>query len=148
MPFYKSTYNILKRPDEDEVFNENWMDSDRLITPLKKEWDYAREMQIEDVDFWEVLYEQGGGIGVYAAWLPYAEFYMMTVGWRPLRLDQWVNDRVIETYYGQNAQKDVFRRCAELGIKIPTYKVWVENDQMWLHQDKSIEKTIILPNRF
>ena len=49
MPFFKSTYNILKRPDEDEVFDPNWMDSDTLKLPKHKEWDYGRQMYIEDV---------------------------------------------------------------------------------------------------
>ena len=38
-------------------------------------------MQIEDVDLWEVIYEQGGSVGVYASYNPFAEFYMIRVGW-------------------------------------------------------------------
>lgn len=136
MPFFKSTYNILKRPDEDEVFNPNWMDSNTLVLPPKTDWTYDREMRIEDVDIWEVLYEASGGIGVYAAWCPYAEFYMMTIGWYPLRPGQQINDRKIEVYYGSNAQVDMFNRARQLGIPLNVKKVWVENDDMWLYPNQ------------
>jgi hypothetical protein len=76
---FKTTQNIFK--DFGEHFDPNWMDSDSLILPPKKEWDYKRPMQIEDVDLWEVIYEQGGSVGVYAAYNPFAEFYMIRVGW-------------------------------------------------------------------
>lgn len=141
MPIFKSTYNILKKPDEDEVFDENWMDSNKLFVPQNKEWDYSRELNIEDIDVWEVLYESGGGVGVYAAWLPYAEFYLLTTG--PDLRNQWVgllngveysyNDKFYETYYGKNAQKDVMKRCNELGIFLPKHYIWVDNDKMDLY---------------
>ncbi len=50
---FKSTQNIFK--DLQEYFDPNWMDSNSLILPPKKEWDYKRPMQIEDVDLWEVI---------------------------------------------------------------------------------------------
>ena len=91
MPFFKTTYNILVRPGEDELFDPNWMNSDKMILPPKKDWDYSRELQIEDIHIWEVLYEASGGIGIYAAWDPFAEFYMFTTGWVP----KTMNDRII-----------------------------------------------------
>ena len=133
MPLFKSTYNILKKQDEDEVFNPNWMDSDKIVLPPTKKWDYKREMDIEDVDIWEIIYEASGGLGVYAAWAPYAEFYMLTTGWKPLREGQTVNDRFIETYYGQGAQPKVLRRARELDIPLQTFKTWVEPEDMWLY---------------
>ena len=77
MPFFKSTKDILKSPWEDELFNPNWMDSDKLVLPPSKEWDYSRELSIEDVDIWEVISEMSGPSGIYASWLPYAEFYII-----------------------------------------------------------------------
>jgi hypothetical protein len=142
MPFFKSTYNILKSPEEDEVFNPNWMDSDSVILPPKKNWDYGREMIVEDVDIWEVLYEGSGGIGVYASWTPYAEFYLITTGLKSLLPGQRINDRIWETYYGADAQKKVYNRSRELGITLPIFKTWVEDtDISTLHQS---EKKIIL----
>lgn len=132
MAFFKSTYNILVKVDEDEVFNENWMDSNEVVAPPTQKWTYDREMQIEDVDIWEVLYESGGGTGVYASWSPYAEYYLITV------------QRQIETFYGPNAQSKVAKRAAELGIKLPFTQVWVDQEDMWLHTPVQLEKKIII----
>jgi len=134
MPFFKTTHNILTAVDEDELFNPNWMDSDKLILPPKKDWDYNREMQIEDVNVWEVLYQASGGIGVYAAWDPFAEFYMLTTGWLPRKEHQTINDKIIETYYGPKAQNQVYNRAKELGIPLKINSVWVDEDKLWLYK--------------
>ena len=125
MPFFRTTVNILK--DNGEHFDPNWMDSDSLILPPKQDWDYGREMQIEDVDLWEVIYEQGS-VGVYAAWTPYAEFYMFKPPWQMLE-SGWG----LETYYGPQAALRLETRLMEFGITLPKYKVWVEPEHMWLH---------------
>ena len=147
MPFFKSTYNIFLTPDEDEVFNPNWMDSDTLVLPPKIEWDYSRELQIEDVDIWEVVYEQGDGLGVYASWLPYAEFYMITnASFRQNTSccnEIGVNRDKIETYYGQNAQRIVQKRMKELNIPFHLNTHWVEPEDMWLYQTKEIVDLIL-----
>jgi hypothetical protein len=125
---FKSTANIFV--DFGEVFDPNWMNSNKVEMPPKQDWDYARELQIEDVDIWEVIYEQGGGVGVYAAWNPYAEFYLLRTGW-------W-NERNpgygIETYYGPGAQKQVQKRMKELGIPFASQQHWVEPEDMWLYE--------------
>jgi hypothetical protein len=125
MPIFKSTQNIFT--DNGEVFDPNWMDSDKLILPPKEPWDYKREMNIEDVDVWELVYEQGGGVGVYAAWHPYAEFYLIRTGW-------WNAPDNIETYYGAGAQKLVQKRMKELGMRFNLHQHWVEPEDMWLYQ--------------
>jgi hypothetical protein len=141
MPFFKSTYNIFVATDEDEVFDENWMDSDSLVLPPGKDWDYSRELQVEDIDIWEVIYEAGGGFGVYAAWAPYAEFYLITTGSNPNYNKTSRNglfnytDKLWETYYGKNAQKRVQKRMKELKIPFVTHSVYVDNSYMWLFQD-------------
>ncbi len=151
MPFFKSTYNILKKPDEDEVFDPNWMNSNKLVLPPKKEWDYSRELTIEDVDIWEVLVENGGGVGVYAAWYPYAEFYLITTGGNYKY--QWTsylnekpfnyNDKFWETYYGSGAQEKVIKRAKELNLILPVFKIWVEPEDMWLYQKPEILKSFL-----
>ena len=155
MPFFKSTYNILKKPDEDEVFDINWFDSPTLQLPPSPHWDYQREMTIEDVDIWEVLVENGGGVGVYAAWCPYAEFYLVTTG-SDLR-NRWFenlgkalysyNDRFWETYYGPGAQEIVSKRAIELGTPLKKTQAWVEEEDMWLYtkQEKYEKPRLIIP---
>jgi hypothetical protein len=138
MPIFKTTKNILSLRWEDELFNPNWMDSDKLVLPPKIDWDYSRDLTIEDVDIWEVLYEQGGGLGIYASWLPYAEFYMIT-----LPLLNVIPNR-IETYYGPEANKKVYQRAKDFGINLAINQIWVEPEEMWLYE-KSEEKKLIIP---
>jgi hypothetical protein len=121
MPIFKSTYNILKRPDEDEVFDPNWMDSDTLILPPKKDWDYQRELIIEDVDIWEVIFEYSGGTGLYAAWNPYAEFFMFTYR------------NTVETFYGAGAQIRLKQHLEKLEIPYCTNKIWVDDKEIYLY---------------
>ena len=134
---FKSTQNIFK--DFGEVFETKWMDSNKVETPPKWDWDYSRELKIEDVDIWEVIYEQGGAVGVYAAWCPYAEFYLVRVGWQK-EAQGWG----AETYYGPGAQQRVQARMKELGIPFFTNKIWVEPEDMYLYEgaDSGNLKTI------
>lgn len=125
MPFFKTTENIFK--NYGEYFDPNWMDSDKVILPPKTNWDYSRPMQIEDVDLWEVIYEAGSC--VYAAWSPFAEFYMIM----PLFSDS--NSPSIELYYGAGANEKVKKRMKELNLFVPNIKVWVEPEDMWLYTD-------------
>jgi hypothetical protein len=140
MPFFKTTHNILTKQDEDEAFNPNWMNSDQLILPPKKDWDYNREMQIEDVNLWEVLCEESAGRGVYVSWDPYAEFYLITTGFDFKNNFKWIQNRpyqgrIFETYYGPMAQNKVLARTKELNIgPIMINKIWVDDDKMWLYQ--------------
>lgn len=140
MPFFKTTKNILQTPWEDELWDDNWMDSDKLQLPPKVNWDYSRELKIEDIDIWEVIYQQGGGTGVYAAWSPYAEFYMIT-----LHGLNTIPDR-IETYYGIGVSEKVIKRCEELKIPIIINQIWVEPEDMWLYKEPEPKSnTLILP---
>jgi hypothetical protein len=149
MPLFKTTLNILKIVDSDELHNRNWMDSDKLQLPPggpdnpAYKWDYSREMTIEDVDIWEILYEASDGIGIYVAWLPYAEFYMVCSGWYP----NTIADKIIETHYGANSQTTVYKRAKELGIPLHVHQIWVDDKDMWLYneQPKNKDTTIILP---
>ena len=131
MPTFKTTYNILVKPWEDELWNPNWMDSNTIQLPPYKEWDYKEELTIDKVSVWEVLYDASGGKGVYAAWDPYAEFYLVTTGWIP----GTKNDRIIETYYGPEAGKKVYFRAKELNMPLIKNKIWVEPEKMWLYKN-------------
>jgi len=127
MPIFKSTANILKTVNKDEVFNPDWMNYNTIQTPPKFDWDYSRELQIEDIDIWEVIYEGFSGTCLYAAWSPYAEFYMFLYGMDPSKAQ-------IETFYGKNANKEVIKKIKELKIPIAINSIWVDDDEMWLYQ--------------
>lgn len=119
MPIFRSTQNIFK--DFGEVFEDKWFDTEKLVLPHTKEWDYSRELSIEDIDIWEVLYESKN-YGVYASWSPFAEFYMITN-----YLD------MIETFYGEKASKKVKNRAKDFGITLYEKQIWVDDEDMWLY---------------
>ena len=134
MPQFRTTHNILRRIDQDELWDTAQMNNDTAFLPPKENWPGDREMDIDDVDIWEILGYKSGGIGVYAAWHPYAEFYMLTTGFDGTQFYEdgaHFNNKLIETYYGPNAQKQVFKRAKQLGIDLQVYKTWIEDDQMW-----------------
>lgn len=135
MPIFKTTKNIFI--DNGEFFDSDWSNYEKLQLPTTEKWNYSREMKIEDVDIWEVIQEGGGAYGVYAAWSPYAEFYMIRPGNHLESIGHGV-----ETYYGPGSQKLIKKRMKELGYPLRTNKIWVDKSDMWLYQDKDI-KTII-----
>ncbi len=121
MPFFRTTHNIFV--DKGEYFNADWFDSDTLVLPPKLDWDHKKELQIEDIDLWEVILEYSAGIRLYAAWQPYAEFYLLTDSYN-----------TIETYYGKGALKTVIKRLNELEISHSLNKIWIEPEDMWLYE--------------
>jgi len=106
MPRFKSTQNIFK--DGLEEFDPNWMSKPFLELPPSIPWDNSKDLQPEDIDLWEVVAEMSGPTGVYAAWLPYAEFYMIVH-----------NGNIDSTYYGDGSDKYAAKRCEELRIPYP-----------------------------
>lgn len=80
MPRWRETGQIIRLDRYDEVFDDNWMNYDRVwkYAPPSPDWTAARPMRIEDVDIWEIITEVSGPVGVYAAWCPYGELYMVT----------------------------------------------------------------------
>jgi hypothetical protein len=141
MPRFKTTDNILNNVTE--YFDINWMDSNKIILPTKENWDYKRELKLEDIDLWEVIAEKNHA-GIYAAWSPYAEFYLIVYGNNPsfvLRAsdielgkakatDQY---KIYETVYGKNSQKKVKEKAIEMGIVLFDVPIWIDNNDMWLY---------------
>jgi len=138
MPTFKTTENIVI--GSGEHFDPNWMDSDKLVLPERENWDYQRELKIEDVNVWEVIAEPWG-VGVYASWDPYAEFYLIrydkdwdnpNVDWQQNVLDGKRNFDY-ETHYGSGANITIQKRLDELGIKYILQQHWIEPEDMWLY---------------
>jgi len=138
MPTFKTTENIVTGTGE--YFDENWMDSDTLVLPEREYWDYQRELKIEDVNIWEVIAEPWG-VGIYAAWDPYAEFYLIRydkdwdnpkVDWQQNVLDGKRNFDY-ETHYGPGANTTIQKRLDELGISYILQNQWVDPEHMWLY---------------
>jgi hypothetical protein len=125
MPIFRTTNNILKDKSDADYFDENWMNYDKLQLPPKKDWDYSRELKIEDVDLWEVVMEMaynGMLSGVYASWNPYAEFYLVILGCC-----------IAETFYGPKAQERLKKFLLNHNISLEESNYWVEPEDMWLY---------------
>jgi hypothetical protein len=58
---------------------------------------------VDEVDIWEVISEMSGPIGVYAAWQPHAELYIVTCGWRIVQeFSGWNANARLEKYLQAN----------------------------------------------
>jgi hypothetical protein len=142
MAFFKTSLNIFKKPWEDELFDENKWDMSTIAGQLPwsgGEWDYKRPLTVDDIDIWEVLYESGGHFGIYAAWSPHAEFYMIRLGYI---IEE--SGYGIETYYGAESGKMVYKRAKELGIDLPVFQDWVDPDKAWLYNPVTPEHKKII----
>jgi hypothetical protein len=106
MPIFKTTDDILKTFKE-ELFDENQNNYPFLTLPPSPSWDAKREMDLEDVDIWEVIFEGGGGTGLYAAWCPYDKFFMLRY------------KTEIDTFYGEEGEKRLEKRLKELNLLYP-----------------------------
>ena len=136
---FATTQHILQ--GSGEFYDVNWMDSDKLVLPPKKEWDYSRELRIEDVDLWEIIAEPWD-IGFYAAWDPHAQFYLIRI-----EQDHWENTYStranphkrtfrFETYYGPGSENIAVSRMKELTphSNFASYEHWVEPEEIYLYQ--------------
>lgn len=110
MPRWKATEQLLSLSRDGEVFDENWMNYDRIsqYAPPVIKWTGDRPMRVEDVDLWEVITEMSGPIGVYAAYMPYGELYIVTNGWR-----------IIAEFSGWNANRRLEQFLVQHGIPYP-----------------------------
>lgn len=135
MPLFRTNQDIFKTSGE-EVSESFWFDQNTIHTPKTGKWDYKRNLTVDDIEIWEAIYEDSWGLGIYAAYRPYAEFYMI----------KHVNVQgitVLDTHYGANAQNSVIKFMIQNNIPVPTHKVWIDNEDMWLYTVAEKNKTII-----
>jgi len=101
MPRWKVTEQILNLSKDGEFFDENWMNYDRIwqYAPEPIPWKENRPIRFEDVDLWEVISEASGPVGVYASYVPYAEYYVVTQNWRVVaEFEGWMANERLEQY--------------------------------------------------
>ena len=99
MPRWKTTEQIINLHKDGEVFDENWMNYKSIFQyrPEPVPWTETRPPRVDEIDIWEVISElsNGGGyVGVYGAWQPHAELYVVTYKWR-----------IVQEFSGWNANK-------------------------------------------
>lgn len=134
MPRWKVTEQILNLSKDGEFFDENWMNYDRIwqYAPEPIPWDAPRPIRFEDVDLWEVITEMSGPIGVYASYQPYAEYYVVTNGWR-----------VVAEFEGFMANERLEQYLIANNIPYPQTSFSPTPPEQ-----RVVEKKLILPNSF
>lgn len=78
--------------------------------PLYDEWDYSVSIDITKIRIWEQLYHDPGNIGLYAAWSPYIECYIL------VHYPFLGTNNGIVVYYGNDACYDVSAIMKELSV--------------------------------
>ena len=135
MPVFRSTQDILKTAS-DEVTRSSWFDSNKIQVPKTGKWDYKRELTVDDIDIWEAIYEDSWGLGIYGAYEPYAEFYM-------IKYMDHAGSSVLDTFYGPGSQDKITKFMLERNLPFSTHKVWVDDEDLWLFHPPEDKKIII-----
>jgi hypothetical protein len=135
MPLYRTNKDIFKDYSE-EVFDNRFTSSEKLYVPKTGKWDYKRELKVEDIEIWEAIYEDSWGLGIYAAYEPYAEFYM-------IKYTDFSGAKIFDVYYGAGSQNKIVQFMIERNIPFDLHDVWVNSDEAWLYYGEQ-EKKIIL----
>jgi len=114
---FVTTLDILKNPWNDEFHVDK---SVTIDLPARTEWLYKTELKIEDVRIWEKIYYDPGIIGIYAAWDPYAEFYIITHPSHPKL-------KFIQAFYGKDAQFFLEEEVKKYGVQLPKNRIWIDH---------------------
>lgn len=143
MPQFRTSNHLFINPGIDDFWDENFMERKEVYLPPTYKWDYKKDMQIEDVQLWELIYEEYGLQGLYASYVPYAEFYLLLT-------KNFENDTpILKTFYGQNCLEKILNELKEQNLNWPIFKnrIWVDEEDMWLYDQSQYNlfstKTII-----
>lgn len=111
---FKSTYQILNNPWKDDVPN---IDQFPAILPPFIIWKENRSIELDDVILWEQIYYEPGVIGVYAAWNPKEELYLVTYNFL------LTADTGYKLFYGNAGVDKLLEELKVLEIEIPVRKI-------------------------
>ena len=122
MPFILKTFKHI----ESSIWDNKYLLSSNVEIFLKK-WDYNNPVEILDIELWEELYFSPGVLGIYAAYNPNIEFYIIVH-------NLFLNfDYGIEKFYGVGASKNLYERSKKFGIILPTVRYWVDQEDLDLY---------------
>ena len=124
---FKTTAEILSAVWNQHDFNLNTLPNYHAELPDKQSWLHRNDLTFDKVRVWETLYYKGGVMGMYAAWDPYAEFFVIT---HNLFLDSPAG---IEIFYGPGAIRQFYNRAKELGVELPIGPVWVDPEHLTIY---------------
>ena len=82
--------------------------------PRRYEWLSSNPVKFADITVWEQVYSQPGNFGIYVAWSPYVEFYI-----------------VVHYLFGNIEEykdlKEIINRSTELGVDLSVNRIWIAN---------------------
>lgn len=107
MPTFRNTLDIITNPWNEDFSKSNVSPG---TLPPSDEWTADSHPNVSDIIFWEQLYYEPGNVGIYVAYNPRVEFYLIT---HNLFFD---SEFKFETFDGENAAQRCYDRAAELGI--------------------------------
>lgn len=109
MPTFNNTLDIITNP-----WNKDFSKSNRSarMLPSYKKWVEDKNPQVADIILWEQLYYEAGNVGIYAAFNPYVDYYIIAYN---LFFD---SDYRFEEFVGPNATQECYDRAVELGISL------------------------------
>jgi hypothetical protein len=106
MPRFKTKYNVFE--NNDELYSEAIAKENGIYIPETWDWNEPSHIAIDDVVIWECLFEQSGLSGIYAAWAPYEELYIVTK-----------HRVVVKEFFGPSAKELVDKYCVANSIPVP-----------------------------
>jgi len=112
MTAFKNTLDIITNPWNKSFSTSN---SSAAMLPSYKKWTKDRLPQVNDIVLWEQLYYEAGNVGIYAAYNPYVDFYIITYN---LFLN---SDYKFEEFMGPYATQNCYDRAIELGISLDLF---------------------------
>lgn len=136
MPRWKTSEQILNLSKDGEVFDENWMNYDSIYQYMPKptKWKENRLIKFEDINIWEVIAEVTGPIGIYAAWQPYAPYFVAMKNWS---IDQ--------EFWGVEGEARLHQYMIDHGIHVNIKKFWIDEEDIPLYKNEIGGTKIILP---
>lgn len=137
MPRWKSTEQIINLSKDGELFDENWMNYHSIYhyMPNPTKWKENRLIKFEDVDIWEVIAEITGPISIYAAWQPYAPYFVVIKNWT-----------IEKEFWGTEGEQRLHQYMINHGINISLNQLWVDEEDISLYKNEvGGTKIILLP---
>ncbi len=121
---FKTTDEILQSHWNDQEFRVSTTPNNLTVLPDRQHGLHMYDLTVEDIRLWETLYYEGGSIGIYAAWDPYSEFFIITYN---LFLDSPAG---IEVFSGPGAIRRLYLKAKELGVDLEVGEIWVEPENV------------------
>lgn len=109
MPILKTTQHIFNNPWDDETVN---LSTSQQISSKGEKVTGKTKINLSKIELWEQIYYKKGNIGIYAAWKPYIEYYIIVH-------NLFINTTFgVEEFFGEDASTKTWERAKEFGIDL------------------------------